>query len=128
MRVIAAITIFFLPATFTATFFSTTFFSFNGNLEGKVYSEWLWLYFVVTVVLTAVVVVGTWMLWRGKEREILERAAGQVGGEEKKKRYKDGLMAQSSGLNVAMQDHGKHEMGARSATKSTGDGRSINGL
>ncbi|KAH7079545.1 hypothetical protein FB567DRAFT_124711 [Paraphoma chrysanthemicola] len=70
MRVIAAITIFFLPATFTATFFSTTFFSFNERLEGRVYSDWLWLYFVVTLVLTAVVVVGTWALWKGKEKEI----------------------------------------------------------
>jgi hypothetical protein len=59
MRVIAGMTISFLPATFTATFFSTTFFSFNGNMEVKVYSAWLWLYYVVTVVLTAVVVVGT---------------------------------------------------------------------
>ncbi|KAH7071317.1 hypothetical protein BKA63DRAFT_70896 [Paraphoma chrysanthemicola] len=70
MRVIAAITIFFLPATFTATFFSTTFFSFNEGLDGRVYSDWLWLYFVVTLVLTAVVVVGTWALWKGKEKEI----------------------------------------------------------
>jgi hypothetical protein len=126
MRVIAAITIFFLPATFTATFFSTTFFSFNADLDGKVYSRWLWLYFVVTVVLTAIVVVGTWMLWRGKEREILERAAGQMVGEEK--RCKDGLMVQSSGLGATMQDYGKHEVGARTATKSTSDGRSMGGL
>jgi hypothetical protein len=74
MRVIAAITIFFLPATFTATFFSTTFFSFNSNLEGRVYSEWLWLYFLVSVVLTMLVVVGTWLLWKGKERELSRHA------------------------------------------------------
>jgi uncharacterized membrane protein len=78
MRVIAGMTIFFLPATFTATFFSTTFFSFNGNMDGKVYSAWLWLYFVVTIVLTAVVVVGTWMLWKTKEREIAKHAAIEV--------------------------------------------------
>jgi hypothetical protein len=126
MRVIAAITIFFLPATFTATFFSTTFFSFNADLDGKVYSGWLWLYFVVTVVLTAVVVVGTWMLWKGKEREILERAAGQMVGEEN--RCKGRLMAQSEGLGAVMQDYGKHEMGTCTATKSTGDGRSMGGL
>ncbi|KAH7411821.1 hypothetical protein DE146DRAFT_255853 [Phaeosphaeria sp. MPI-PUGE-AT-0046c] len=72
MRVIAAITIFFLPPTFTATFFSTSFFSFNANLDGKIYSGWLWLYFVVSAILTAIVVVGTWMLWKGKEKEISE--------------------------------------------------------
>jgi hypothetical protein len=48
---------------------------------GKVYSAWLWLYFVVTVVLTAVVVVGTWMLWKTKEREIAKYAAIEVGKE-----------------------------------------------
>ncbi|KAH8731933.1 hypothetical protein GQ44DRAFT_698214 [Phaeosphaeriaceae sp. PMI808] len=74
MRVIAAITIFFLPATFTATFFSTTFFSFNSSLDGRVYSKWLWLYFVVTFLLTATTVVGTWLLWKGKEKEISDRA------------------------------------------------------
>ena len=77
MRVIAAITIFFLPATFTATFFSTTFFSFSADFDGSVYSGWLWLYFVVTVILTAVVVVGTWLLWKGKEKEISKRISKQ---------------------------------------------------
>jgi flagellar basal body-associated protein FliL len=81
MRVIAAITIFFLPATFTATFFSTTFFSFNEGLDGRVYSRWLWLYFVVTLVLTAIVVVGTWLLWKGKEKEISHRSQKPISGE-----------------------------------------------
>ncbi|KAG9193670.1 hypothetical protein G6011_03705 [Alternaria panax] len=72
MRIIAAITIFFLPATFTATFFSTTFFEFNADLDGRVYSQWLWLYFLVTIVLTLVVVVGTWLLWTKKEQEVVE--------------------------------------------------------
>ncbi|RYN34544.1 hypothetical protein AA0119_g12375 [Alternaria tenuissima] len=71
MRIIAAITIFFLPATFTATFFSTTFFSFNDDLGGRIYSQWIWLYFLVTIVLTLIVVVGTWFLWRMKEREVM---------------------------------------------------------
>jgi len=56
-----------------ATFFSTTFFGFNGDLEGRVYSKWLWLYFVVTVVLTAIVIIGTWFLWAGKESELSRR-------------------------------------------------------
>jgi hypothetical protein len=90
MRVIAAITIFFLPATFTAvsmdshmkespwaniiqTFFSTTFFEFNADLNGQVYSSWLWLYFVVTIGLTAAVVVGTWFMWRTKEKQVDKR-------------------------------------------------------
>jgi Mg2+ and Co2+ transporter CorA len=80
MRVIAAITIFFLPATITATFFSTTFFSVNSNLDERAYSGWLWLYFLVTIVLTAVVVAGTWLLWKGKEKEISRRIEKQKPG------------------------------------------------
>ncbi|USP72805.1 hypothetical protein yc1106_00079 [Curvularia clavata] len=71
MRIIAAMTIFFLPATFTATFFSTAFFDFNSSLDGRMYSPWLWLYFVVTFVLTLVVMVGTWLLWKKKEKEVV---------------------------------------------------------
>jgi heme exporter protein D len=119
MRVIAAITVFFLPATFTATFFSTTFFSFNENLDGKVYSGWLWLYFVVTVVLTAVVVVGTWILWKVKEREILERAARQVGSE--KQLCVDMPVAQQPPVLVAaMQNYMQQEIGARTTAKANG--------
>ncbi|KAH7396402.1 hypothetical protein BKA66DRAFT_455045 [Pyrenochaeta sp. MPI-SDFR-AT-0127] len=70
MRIIAAITIFFLPATFTATFFSTSFFQFNADLNGRVYSWWLWLYFSVTVILTLLVLLGTWFLWKKKEMEV----------------------------------------------------------
>lgn len=78
MRVIAAITIFFLPATFTATFFSTTFFGFNADLNGRIYSRWLWLYFVISVILTAIVVAGSWLLWKGKEEEIAKRIEKQA--------------------------------------------------
>jgi heme exporter protein D len=53
-------------------------------MDGKVYSAWLWLYFAVTVVLTAVVVVGTWMLWKSKERDIERQAARLVVVEETK--------------------------------------------
>ncbi|KAF2648160.1 hypothetical protein K491DRAFT_613315, partial [Lophiostoma macrostomum CBS 122681] len=70
MRVIGAVTVVFLPGTFTATFFSTTFFNFGDGINGKVYSSWLWLYFVLTIGLTAVVLGGTWYLWRTKEREL----------------------------------------------------------
>lgn len=53
------------------TFFSTTFFSFNDDLGGRVYSPWIWLYFLVTIALTLIVVVGTWFLWRKKEQEVM---------------------------------------------------------
>jgi ABC-type nickel/cobalt efflux system permease component RcnA len=53
------------------TFFSTIFFSFNDDLGGRVYSQWIWLYFLVTIALTLIVVVGTWFLWRKKEQEVM---------------------------------------------------------
>jgi hypothetical protein len=108
MRVIAAITIFFLPATFTATFFSTTFFEFNSDLNGKVYSEWLWLYFLVTVILTTVVTVGTWLLWRSKEKEILERIEKQVLEE---KPYGMANTAHPPPLNGIMRNYIQQEIG-----------------
>jgi 3-mercaptopyruvate sulfurtransferase SseA len=54
------------------TFFSTTFFDFNANFDGRVYSPWLWLYFLVTAILTLLVVVGTWLLWK-KEKAVVEK-------------------------------------------------------
>lgn len=57
MQIIAAVTLVFLPGTFTATLFSTTFFNFQ-NRTSKVVSWWLWLYFVVMVVLTLAVLAG----------------------------------------------------------------------
>ncbi|KAJ4323391.1 hypothetical protein N0V94_001863 [Neodidymelliopsis sp. IMI 364377] len=70
MRVITAVTVVFLPGTFTATFFSTTFFNFGAGTNGHVFSPWIWLYFVLTLALTAIVISGTWVLWRSKEKEI----------------------------------------------------------
>ncbi|KAI1176508.1 hypothetical protein F4777DRAFT_587921 [Nemania sp. FL0916] len=54
MQVISAVTILFLPATFTATFFSMTFFDFSGT-EGPRVSPLTWIYVVVTIVLTIVI-------------------------------------------------------------------------
>lgn len=61
MRVIAAVTLFFLPPTFVATFFSTSFLDFKPTRPGDHVSDWVWLYFVLTVVLI-VTVMGFWKL------------------------------------------------------------------
>ncbi|KAF3000720.1 hypothetical protein E8E13_003248 [Curvularia kusanoi] len=76
MRVITAVTVVFLPATFTATFFSTTFFNFGAGDNGRVYSSWLWLYFVLTLALTAIVMGGTWVMSRAKEKELTRKMDG----------------------------------------------------
>ena len=63
----------FLPATFVATFFSTGFFQFrpdDGNHVNITVSPQWWLYLVVTLPLT-VVVLGAWNVWlRWKEERI----------------------------------------------------------
>lgn len=80
MTVIAAVTMFFLPGTFTAvslrqnwhffegtklmywfqTLFSTTFFDFRIANDEHIVSSWLWLYFATTCGLSLV----TFTLWR----------------------------------------------------------------
>lgn len=78
MRTISAVTLFFLPATFTAvsytlsetdrivalttkfqTFFSTTFFNFQNEGGPVVSKKWIWLYPVITILLTGV----TYFAW-----------------------------------------------------------------
>jgi Mg2+ and Co2+ transporter CorA len=58
MRIIAGVTLVFLPATFMATFFSTTFFDFKPSKEDYV-SRWIWLYCLLTICLT-VAILGLW--------------------------------------------------------------------
>jgi hypothetical protein len=69
MRIIAAVTLVFLPGTFTSTLFSTTFFNFQYQ-SSRIVSSWLWLYFVVTVFLTLAVVAGWYYLEKRQNRTI----------------------------------------------------------
>ncbi|KAJ4292010.1 hypothetical protein N0V90_009909 [Kalmusia sp. IMI 367209] len=62
MRVIAIVTLIFLPGTFVATLFSASFWDFNPTNDGQLVSKWVWLYWVVTAVLT-LGVIGIWMWW-----------------------------------------------------------------
>ncbi|KAK1756585.1 hypothetical protein QBC47DRAFT_380218 [Echria macrotheca] len=70
MKTISIITAVFLPATFTATFFSSAFFRFPTDEAADVVSKWIWVYVVVTTLLS-VGVLGWWyMSRRRKERDI----------------------------------------------------------
>jgi Mg2+ and Co2+ transporter CorA len=71
MQVIAAVTLGFLPGTFIATLFSTSFWNFQPDNQGKVVSKWVWLYWIVTVVLT-LAVLAAWRLVSKKKAEGLE--------------------------------------------------------
>jgi hypothetical protein len=59
MRLITAITLIFLPGTFVVTFFSTSFWDFASNNSGSKVSSWMWLYFLMTLGLT-LLVLGVW--------------------------------------------------------------------
>lgn len=82
MKTLSLLGALFLPGTFLASVFSMTFFDFNvsgnGNdgdstsdngvvTGGAQVSQYLWVYFVVTVPLT-LFIVGSW-LWMDKRRE-----------------------------------------------------------
>ncbi|KAF2458319.1 hypothetical protein BDY21DRAFT_342152 [Lineolata rhizophorae] len=54
----------FLPGTFVAGIFSMVFFTSSDGSPGFHTSGWLWLYFIITVPLTAV----TFFAWRGWRR------------------------------------------------------------
>jgi hypothetical protein len=60
MLVISAVTVVFLPATFTATFFSTSFFNFQAGGKAQVVSKWIWIYVVITIGLT-LLIIGIWI-------------------------------------------------------------------
>lgn len=60
MQVIAAVTLIFLPGTFIATLFSTSFWNLGPENKDSIVSKWVWLYAVVTIVLTLAVLVA----WR----------------------------------------------------------------
>jgi hypothetical protein len=73
MRIIAAVTLIFLPGTFVATVFSTGMFDWgNGdptpspNAEegggGKTVSHYIWVYFMLTGILTFLVLAG-WIVF-----------------------------------------------------------------
>jgi hypothetical protein len=73
MRIIAAVTLIFLPGTFVATVFSTGFFDWGngdptsssdneGSGGGKIVSGYIWVYFMLTGILTFVVLAG-WILF-----------------------------------------------------------------
>jgi hypothetical protein len=59
MRVITAITLVFLPGTFVATLFSASFWNFDPRTTGPMVSEWVWLYFFITLALM-LIVLGVW--------------------------------------------------------------------
>lgn len=71
MQAIAAVTLVFLPGTFTATLFSASFWNFQPGNHGRIVSNWVWVYWVLTIFLT-LAVLAVWRIVSGKKRESLE--------------------------------------------------------
>ncbi|KAK6079301.1 hypothetical protein SCUP234_05854 [Seiridium cupressi] len=76
MKTLSLLGALFLPGTFLASLFSMTFFDFNvdgnsgtGDGTGAQVSEYLWVYFVVTIPLTLAIVGSWWLLDKRRERQ-----------------------------------------------------------
>ncbi|KAF1998629.1 hypothetical protein P154DRAFT_246622 [Amniculicola lignicola CBS 123094] len=83
MVIIAILTMVFLPATFTATLFSTTFFDFRKEKGKTVVSTTFWIYWVVTLALTLVTMTCAGYFWRMRDRKM--RLTFEKGREELEK-------------------------------------------
>ncbi|KAI0480678.1 hypothetical protein GGR56DRAFT_627105 [Xylariaceae sp. FL0804] len=72
MKTLSLLGAIFLPGTFLASVFSMTFFNFNvgdgGSGKGAEVSQELWIYFVITIPLTVVIVGSWWLLERRREK------------------------------------------------------------
>ena len=81
MKTIAVLTIVFLPGTFVATIFSMDMFQWQPDDGGKAsVSRLFWVYWIITVPLTALVLVG-WLIWTKRSVGSLRRwGESSVGG------------------------------------------------
>jgi Mg2+ and Co2+ transporter CorA len=78
MRIIAAVTLVFLPPTFMATMFGSNLFQFIPSTStNTVVSKWIWLYAVLTVTITAMVLIGWWQFSKRQwqRRDALDRTS-----------------------------------------------------
>ena len=70
----AVLTLFFLPSTFLAALFSTDFFDLSSDGRGLTVHQELWIYVVVALILTILVMI-IWFWWyRGGLKSTIERA------------------------------------------------------
>ncbi|GAP87538.1 putative Mg2+ transporter -like Zinc transport protein [Rosellinia necatrix] len=67
MKTLSLLGAIFLPGTFLSSVFSMTFFNFNVP-EGSEVSQELWVYFAITIPLTAAIVGAWWFLDRRREK------------------------------------------------------------
>lgn len=93
MKTIAAVTMLFLPGTFTASLFAMPFFGAsdgNGQGEGFDVSQWFWLYVVITVPLTVLVLL-VWLVWQRWITRARNSMSWREMDEEERKVMKDSI-------------------------------------
>ena len=75
MKTIAIVTMLFLPATFVSALLGMNFFNFDPDEHGghMTYSHDLWIYFVVSVVLT-LGLFALWWIWQRYRQKFLARS------------------------------------------------------
>ncbi|OAP61442.1 hypothetical protein AYL99_03645 [Fonsecaea erecta] len=71
MRIIAVVTLLFLPGTFMATLFSSGFFNFLPGESNQVVSKWIWLYFALTGGCTFVVFLAWYLSSKRQNKEMM---------------------------------------------------------
>lgn len=71
MRIIAVVTLMFLPGTFMATLFSSGFFNFLPTRSTQVVSGWIWLYFVLTGASTLLVFIAWYQFSKKQNKQTL---------------------------------------------------------
>lgn len=72
MRIIAGVTLIFLPGTFMATMFGSGFFRFLPENSTQLVSGWIWLYWMLTITSTAIVLLSWFYLSRQHGRRFFE--------------------------------------------------------
>lgn len=112
MRTIAMINLVTLPGTFTATFFSTSFFNFKT--DSGVVSGWVWLYGVITIGLTVLLVSPWYFSSRKVDRELakLRSSSSHDDGEapaELEKAYECHNIAEMGGQEQPRNRFGRHK-------------------
>lgn len=70
MKTISLLGAVFLPGAYLASVFSMTFFNFQDS--GPTVSSEFWIYWVVTIPIT-VVIVGVWWVWERRRERIYEQ-------------------------------------------------------
>ncbi|OCK94825.1 uncharacterized protein K441DRAFT_89226 [Cenococcum geophilum 1.58] len=72
MKTIAVLTLVFLPGTSIASIFSMTMFNWNASQGQPIASKYIWVYFVITIPLTLLILL-TWLWWYKRSQRTHQR-------------------------------------------------------